>query len=186
MTVWVKTDGAGNAVTYPYEINLLRQENPSTSFPRIITEEIAASYDVYPVREVLVPFDSLEERHVRTGVTPVFDGTEWVATLALVPLTEDQKRDAYARELNKVKKAKGNELGMGPDEWDVISSAYEEVCRWQIDNTIATPIIDALQTVFTGQTKTRIGTKVKTRYEAYITTAAVALAEKIQRVESLP
>lgn len=50
----VKTiDGA--VVTYPYDIGMLRQDNPDTSFPVDMPDERLAEYGVYAVTSVLQP-----------------------------------------------------------------------------------------------------------------------------------
>jgi len=39
-----------NGVPTPYTIGQLRRDNPQTSFPKNVPDEILASYDVYPVK----------------------------------------------------------------------------------------------------------------------------------------
>ncbi len=44
-----------NGVSTPYTIAQLRRDNPQTSFPKDVPNEILASYDVYPVKRVPAP-----------------------------------------------------------------------------------------------------------------------------------
>lgn len=39
----------GNLDTYPYNVGQLRRDNPHTSFPKQIPEEILAEFNIYPV-----------------------------------------------------------------------------------------------------------------------------------------
>lgn len=39
----------GNVDTYPYNVGKLRRDNPNTSFPKQIPDEMLESYGVYPV-----------------------------------------------------------------------------------------------------------------------------------------
>jgi hypothetical protein len=59
-------------------------------------------------------------------------------------------------------------------------AAYQEVQLYRSDNTIDTPIIDAIKTVFPGQTKVQIGTTIENRVQSYLEAAATALAQKIK------
>jgi hypothetical protein len=44
-----------NGVPTQYTIGQLRRDNPQTSFPKDVPNEILASYDVYPVKRVPAP-----------------------------------------------------------------------------------------------------------------------------------
>ena len=46
--MYVKTTN-GNVDTYPYNVGQLRRDNPNTSFPKRIPDEMLAEWGVYPV-----------------------------------------------------------------------------------------------------------------------------------------
>jgi hypothetical protein len=46
---------SGSVETYPYSIGQLRRDNPSTSFPKKIPDDILESYGVYAVTRTQVP-----------------------------------------------------------------------------------------------------------------------------------
>ena len=49
-----------NGTPAKYTLGQLRRDNPNTSFPKIIPDELLASYDVYPYTRPAVPeYDSL-------------------------------------------------------------------------------------------------------------------------------
>lgn len=171
--------------TYPYTIGDLRRDNPNTSFPRYPSSEMLASWGVYPVVEVTPEYNPLEEYVTSNGIVPVLDNGVWIATLAVVQRTESQRRAAYATQMKKEAGESLTSSGLSNSELGILSSAYSEVCRYLIDSGPPTPIIDAIHGEFPGLTKVQVGTKVKNRYESYITGAAAALARNIKRQEQI-
>ena len=47
---YIKAEG-GTVVKFPYSVSELKSENPNVSFPEHISDEILASYNVFPVFE---------------------------------------------------------------------------------------------------------------------------------------
>ena len=59
---YVLTDGGSNVVTYPYNIGLLRRDNPSVSFPAVPTNAQLAEWNVYPVTPTPQPsYDLIDD-----------------------------------------------------------------------------------------------------------------------------
>ena len=79
---------------YPYSIGLLRKENPNTSFPKQVSAEDMASFNVYPVTEV-TPTVSDTQKLVKVW-TPTLVGGEWVLAHEAVDLTSDDIAEATA------------------------------------------------------------------------------------------
>jgi hypothetical protein len=72
---------SGGVVQFPYSIGDLTRENPQTSFPDAIGQDVLAAFDVYPVAATTAPaIDSKTHRYV-TSVAQV-DGVwtqQWAA-----------------------------------------------------------------------------------------------------------
>lgn len=66
------------------------------------------------------------------------------------------------------------------DEINILGHVYEEIQRYRMDQTIATPGINALAAVFPGQTKLQIAVKIENRFQNYLTAGATALGNKIK------
>lgn len=67
-----------NGVPEIYSIGQLRRDNPNTSFPKIVPENVLADYDVYPVVETPQPaFDPVTQTVSQADV-PVLEGGQWV------------------------------------------------------------------------------------------------------------
>jgi len=52
---YVKTTAQGGIDTYPYSLTQLKRDNPNVSFPSPLTDDIAASFNVYPVTATPAP-----------------------------------------------------------------------------------------------------------------------------------
>ena len=79
---------------YPYSIGLLRKENPNTSFPKQVSAEDMASFNVYPVTEV-TPTVSDTQKLVKIWTPTLVDGA-WVLAHEAVDLTSDDIAEATA------------------------------------------------------------------------------------------
>ena len=84
----------GSVEQYPYSIGLLRKDNPNTSFPKQVSAEDMASFNVYPVTEV-TPTVSDTQKLVKVW-TPTLVGGEWVLAHEAVDLTSEDIAEATA------------------------------------------------------------------------------------------
>jgi hypothetical protein len=79
---------------YPYSVGLLRKDNPNTSFPKQVSAEDMASFNVYPVTEV-TPTVADTQKLVKVW-TPTLVGGDWVLAHEAVDLTSDDIAEATA------------------------------------------------------------------------------------------
>ena len=79
---------------YPYSVGLLRKENPNTSFPKQVSAEDMAAFNVYPVTEV-TPTVSDTQKLVKVW-TPTLVGGDWVLAHEAVDLTSEDIAEATA------------------------------------------------------------------------------------------
>jgi hypothetical protein len=79
---------------YPYSVGLLRKENPNTSFPKQVSAEDMAAFNVYPVTEV-TPTVSDTQKLVKVW-TPTLVGGDWVLAHEVVDLTSEDIAEATA------------------------------------------------------------------------------------------
>lgn len=77
-----------NGKPVKYTMGELRRDNPNTSFPKHISDETLASYDVYRVTEVAAPKVDNKAYRLTQGVENV-DGV-WTQTWKAMKLPEDQ------------------------------------------------------------------------------------------------
>ena len=75
--------------TYPYSFFQLMQDNPQTSFPKNPTDELLASYNVFPVTQTDRPtYDSATHR-IEEGVPALLAGS-WTQVWNVIALTADE------------------------------------------------------------------------------------------------
>lgn len=100
---------------FPYALDRLRRDNPSTSFPKHPSDEMLAEYDVYPVFIAdAPPYDQDTERLVQAE--PILADGKWGRGWAVVPLTADELAQRRAAMVEGVKQEAGRRvLAIAPD-----------------------------------------------------------------------
>lgn len=75
---------------YPYSIEQLRVDNPSTSFPDGMSVEQLAAWDVYPVTVAADPsYDALTHK-IQQAAEPVLVNGAWLISKTVVALTDEE------------------------------------------------------------------------------------------------
>lgn len=75
--------------TFPYSIGALRRDNPSTSFPRNLSDTVLASWNVFPVVDVPAPSYDLATENCNQ-VNPTLQDGEWMMTWAVTSASSDE------------------------------------------------------------------------------------------------
>ncbi len=115
----------GQVTKFPYTIGDLHKDNPQTSFPRRIPDEMLASYEVFEVVVGAAPsIDETTYRAVRAD-TPTYAGDKWHLEWSVVEKTPEEKQNYYNASSARVR-AKRNQL-LSDSDWMALS-----------DNTITT------------------------------------------------
>jgi len=74
---------------FPYSIGDLRRDNRNTSFPRNPSEEMLATWNVFPVKDRPAPeFDPATENC--NQVNPTLENGEWVMTWQVSPASAEE------------------------------------------------------------------------------------------------
>lgn len=122
------------------------------------------------VNGIQVPLDPAEE----SAVTSIW--SDWESNVKPVI----QRKRAF-------EEAKKQALSFDEDEIDILLAGYMEtklvrlaVALGQAPNTVETPVINAINAVFPGQTKLQVAQTIENRAQGYLTSAATALANKIK------
>jgi hypothetical protein len=75
--MFVKTDDENNIITYPYTIEIFRNENKNVSFPLAISNSLLASYSVYPVEYEEKPEHNKITQYVYPADIPTYIEGTW-------------------------------------------------------------------------------------------------------------
>jgi len=103
--MYVKATDA-NVEAFPYGASELMRDNPNTSFPESISDEVLARFYVYPVvmQEVPQPFDEITQNVVEVNPTLV-DGS-WIQTWEVTAASDTEVADrlsALARNVRAIR-----------------------------------------------------------------------------------
>ncbi len=75
---------------YPYTLDSLRKDNPSVSFPNLITNSLAAEFGCYMVFKENTPdFDPLTQKIVESDMPVLTDG-KWMVTKSVESMTSEE------------------------------------------------------------------------------------------------
>ena len=89
----IKANGS-TVEQYPYSIGLLRKENPNTSFPKQVSAEDMAAFNVYLVTETFPTVG--DGQHLVKVWTPTLSGDDWILDHQAVDLTDAEIAEATA------------------------------------------------------------------------------------------
>ena len=121
-----------NGVPAKYTLGQFRRDNPNTSFPKQIPDEMLASYDVYPYTVQDVDYDPMTQTKSEGDFSQV-DG-QWVLSMVAenLPLEQAERRIRSKRDDDLQKTdwivIKSYERGENiPAEWELYRQALRDV-----------------------------------------------------------
>jgi len=122
-----------NGTPAKYTLGQLRRDNPQTSFPKLIPDDLLASYDVYPYTRPNTPeYDNLSHR-LTDGAFEQVDGA-WSLPYVVEQLPKDQsernirsRRDSLLQDTDWIV-IKSYERGQNiPAEWELYRQALRDI-----------------------------------------------------------
>lgn len=125
----------GNVDTYPYNVGQLRRDNPHTSFPRRIPDEMLADYGVMPVNPVPMPSHDERTQRVEQNAAPHMEGSEWFIGWQVVNKTAeevqayDDSAAANNRAIRDSKLAETDYLALSDQTLTAEMSTYRQALR---------------------------------------------------------
>lgn len=76
--------------TYPYTIGMLKKDNPNTSFPKKLTDELLIEYGMYRVKSATQPeVDEITQQLVQDTL-PKLLNDEWIIGWTIIDKDQDQ------------------------------------------------------------------------------------------------
>lgn len=130
----IKVSPDGN--TYPYSIHNLRQDNPTISFPREMSDGLLADYGVYPVIEQTLPSPdpTFTVRYMR-NTEPHLVGDQWELGYTEVPVDPEV---TASRLLTKQAETDRATLGIDPEMATFLSMSTDDLTAY-LTEALATP-----------------------------------------------
>lgn len=122
-----------NGTPAKYTLGQLRRDNPQTSFPKLIPDDLLASYDVYPYTRPAVPeYDSLSHR-LTDGAFEQVDGAWSLPYVVEEQPLEQAERNIRSRRDNLLQETdwiviKSYERGENiPAQWELYRQALRDI-----------------------------------------------------------
>ena len=115
--MFVKTTN-GTVDTYPYNVGQLRRDNPKTSFPKQVPDEMLAEWNVFPVTITNRP--TVDHTKNVTEGTPVLINGTWTQVWETTDATAEEIAERTDQQANSVRSQRDNLLSQS--DWRVIKA----------------------------------------------------------------
>lgn len=115
----------GSLDRYPYTLTDLRRSNPGTSWPKTITDEVAASFGVVPVTPAPQPADSYQINLERTAIK---QGDTWLEQWIEDPATPEQIKERTDAKATEVRAERNKRLA--DCDWTQLTDAPVDSASW--------------------------------------------------------
>lgn len=119
----------GQVTTYPYTVGQLRRDNPNTSFPKSVPQEMLVSFGVFPVEYDDEPVYNPMTHRIEHSSQPVLKDSRWVLTKTVVALTTDQIADRDAAKAKSVRSQRDSLLAAS--DWTQVPDAPVDQAAWR-------------------------------------------------------
>lgn len=103
--ILLNDDGSLNR--YPYTLTDLKRANPGTSWPKTISDELAASFNVYRVTPTQQPAETYSNNLTRTAVK--VNGT-WIEQWVETPATPEEIAERVSQKASEVRADRNQRL----------------------------------------------------------------------------
>lgn len=81
----------GEVSQFPYSRELLKQDNPNTSFPKVMRTELLASWGVYPVIHGGKPTFDDKTQYLQQAIVPKLIDGNWVLPYEVITRSESEQ-----------------------------------------------------------------------------------------------
>jgi len=111
---------------YPYTVGNLRRDNPNTSFPKRVSDEMLADWGVYPVAKVDRP-NVDHTQNLTEGQPALVDG-QWQQTWVITDATPEEVSQRAAQQADDIRNTR-NQL-LSDSDWTQIADAPVNATAW--------------------------------------------------------
>jgi hypothetical protein len=118
----------GNVNTYPYNVGQLRRDNPNTSFPKRIPDEMLAEWGVYPVTVEDQPSYTERTQTVSQEATPTGSGSSWTIGWTVTDKTQEEVQE-YDDNVAASNRYTRDSL-LSDSDWTQVADAPVDATAW--------------------------------------------------------
>ena len=118
----------GNVDTYPYNVGQLRRDNPNTSFPKRIPDDMLAEWGVYPVTVADMPSFTERTQTVSQDAAPTGSGSSWTVGWTVTDKTQEEVQ-AYDDDVAASNRSTRDGL-LSDTDWTQVADAPVDATAW--------------------------------------------------------
>lgn len=118
----------GNVDTYPYNVGQLRRDNPNTSFPKRIPDDMLAGWGVYPVTFTAQPDIDDRTQKVEREATPSLVAGAWTLGWSTSNKTTEEIAEYDADAATSVRSERDTRLAQS--DWTQVADAPVDAVAW--------------------------------------------------------
>ena len=127
--MYIKTTN-GNVDTYPYNVGQLRRDNPNTSFPKKVPNEVLAEWGVCPVEFKPQPEYDDRTQRLEQNAQPVMEDGKWFIGWIVVDKPAEEVRQHDDNAAQSVRSQRDNILAS--TDWLIIKAQETGVAMDQV------------------------------------------------------
>lgn len=118
----------GNVDTYPYSVGQLRRDNPNTSFPKRIPDDMLESYGVYTVVYTDMPDIDDRTQKVEREATPSLVAGAWTLGWSTSDKTAEEVQEYDDNQATTVRAERDGLLAQS--DWTQVADAPVDSTAW--------------------------------------------------------
>jgi len=123
---YVKTQG-GQTV-YPYSIGQLRKDNPNTSFPKSIPDEMLVDYGVHSVTVLNAPVYDEATQRIEQDAQPTESGGQWAIRWTVTDLSASELAEKLEIKKQEVRMYRNTTIASC--DWTQVADAPVDQAAW--------------------------------------------------------
>lgn len=125
--MYLKTTN-GTIDTYPYNVGQLRRDNPNTSFPKRIPDDMLAEWEVYPVTVEDQPSYTERTQSAAQEAMPTGSGSSWTVGWVVTDKTAEEIQQ-YDDNVAASNRSTRDSL-LSDSDWTQVADAPVDATAW--------------------------------------------------------
>jgi hypothetical protein len=119
---------SGAVAQYPYTLEQMRLDNPNTSFPKNLSQQLLESFGVFDVGHEATPeFDPTTQRVVTSAIPYLIDG-QWTLTKTVEQQTPEQIAINTANKAAQVRAERNKKISA--TDWTQLADSTADKAAW--------------------------------------------------------
>lgn len=111
---------------YPYTIGDLRKDNPNTSFPSTIPNDVLTEFGVVKVNSIDKPIADYTKNVIESD--PVFDGSSWVQVWVVADASQEEINERIVIKSNEVRSER--DVKLASSDWTQLADSNVDKSAW--------------------------------------------------------